>query len=63
MAKSGATVAEDFLVPLRRLAERSIDAVAGREPSLRLIYGGKSAHSRTGVDVVPWEEIHSLSWT
>ncbi len=62
-AKSGATVAEDFLVPLRRLAERSIDAVAGREPSLRLIYGGKSAHSRTGVDVVPWEEIHSLSWT
>lgn len=55
-AKSGATVASDFLRPLQRLAESS-------EPARRvLVFGGEDRGRRRGTAILPWREIQAVDW-
>lgn len=56
-AKSGATVAGDFLRPLHRFLPET--------KALRrlLIYGGEAASNRSGIRIVPWHTVQELDWT
>ncbi len=55
-AKSGQTIADDFFTGLREIEFRPPPAAR------RLIYGGDSAHKRSGVEVIPWKDIQKIKW-
>jgi hypothetical protein len=57
--KSGATVSDDFLDPLDRLA-RHVAQKTGDAPRRALVYGGVERQSRTGCEIVPWNELPAL---
>lgn len=61
-AKSGATVAADFLRPLARLRETLTERTPHLEVDARLVYGGETRQDRTSASVLPWREIQSLGW-
>jgi len=60
--KSGQTVAEDFFAGLEAFG-RQVGA-SPRTPKVRgaLVYGGDQAQTRSGVDVIPWSQIHAYDW-
>lgn len=60
--KSGATVAADFFVGLDEFRRRHGQQTAPREAVTRLIYGGATGQSRSGVEVIPWHHVHEHSW-
>lgn len=60
--KSGATVASDFLVPLRDFADRAGAELPHLDTLLRLIHGGADAGLRRGVELVPWTRIQDVEW-
>lgn len=55
--KSGATVASDWLMGLQQWLDLA-GSTAGKPT---LVYGGQERQSRSGVDVLPWQEIGSLA--
>jgi predicted AAA+ superfamily ATPase len=60
--KSGATVATDFLAPLRRVGALAAAADPSFDVTRRLVYGGTEALVREGVDIVPWSAVASARW-
>lgn len=60
--KAGATVNQDYFKGLRRLHDILEDGTDHREVLSRLIYGGNDRQSRSGTDVVPWDQIADLDW-
>jgi hypothetical protein len=60
--KSGATVASDFLAPLRDFADRAGAELPDLDTFLRLIHGGADAGFRHGVELVPWTRIQDVEW-
>lgn len=61
-AKSGETVASDFLEPLARFKELVEGPGRATRAEAVLVYGGKTRQQRTAVTILPWSEIHSHSW-
>ncbi|MEZ5330740.1 MAG: ATP-binding protein [Thermoanaerobaculia bacterium] len=61
-AKSGATVAGDFLRPLALLREVLTERTPQLEVDARLVYGGETRQDRTTASVLPWREIQSVDW-
>ncbi|MGH9381936.1 MAG: hypothetical protein ACRD2Z_15170 [Thermoanaerobaculia bacterium] len=55
-AKSGATVAGDFLRPLHRFLPET------EELRRLLVFGGDDASRRSGIRIVPWREIQGVRW-
>lgn len=60
--KSGATVASEHMAAVRRFVENQVTDADEREVVARLVYGGNARQRRTGVDVVPWNEVQSVAW-
>lgn len=59
-AKAGQTVTSDMLRTIRRAAE----ALGPKEPpETVVVYGGHARQDRTGMTVLPWNELHEHSWT
>lgn len=60
--KAGATVAADWLDPLRRVCEQ----LAAASPPVRatpvLVYGGEEAQTRDGVRIVPWSQLSTVDF-
>lgn len=61
-AKSGATVAGDFLTNLRTLGERLPSEQPHLQAELRLVYGGTGGGVREGVELVPWDRVQEVEW-
>lgn len=61
--KSAATLAGDFFRGLETFGRHLADRREAGEASLRLVYGGDQAQRRGGVEVVPWEGLHTRDWT
>lgn len=62
-AKSGATIASDWLPPLATLAgELSAAHKGAPEPQPRIIYGGNRKQVRDKSEVIPWHEIQQVPW-
>ena len=59
-AKSGATVASDFFVSLRRLS--GLLAGVGRRTRNVVVYAGTTKQRRNDTLVLPWNEIASTKW-
>ena len=57
-AKSGRTLNPEFFQHLLGLGKGLQGAVAG----LRLVYGGESAATRSGVEVWPWRKLQGAGW-
>jgi len=60
--KSGATLAPDFFRGPAQFAERVNRTLPHIQPVPRLVYGGDRRETRTGVDVVPWDEVQNVEW-
>ena len=60
--KSGATLAEDFLPQLRAFADRVAEQWPHLQPVPRLLYGGNRRETRSGIEVIPWQEVQSADW-
>jgi len=60
--KSAATVASDFFGPLGKFGAWVQEQQADAEYVARVVYGGETAQRRSGVDVVPWRELHERVW-
>ncbi len=60
--KSGATVASEFFKGLEAFVGRAPEG-GGASAKARLLYGGDTGQQRSAVDVIPWREIQSRSWT
>jgi len=61
-AKSGATVAPDFFVSLRRLGEDLAARGDARKYRPIVVYGGRERQRRSDVDVLPWRSIQEIAW-
>jgi len=61
--KSGATIAGDFFSHLITFAEELEAQDPRLGQTLRLVYGGERAQTRRGVEVIPWTDVQSVSWT
>jgi len=61
-AKSGGTVASDFVRALDRLPAMVGKAALGRELVRRLVYGGEEPQRRTSLDVIPWHAVQDVDW-
>jgi predicted AAA+ superfamily ATPase len=59
-AKSGQTVTSDMLAAPTRISE-TLSALGAVQPLVA--YGGTVRQDRTGLTVVPWNELHTLDWT
>ncbi|OGQ79174.1 MAG: hypothetical protein A2289_03125 [Deltaproteobacteria bacterium RIFOXYA12_FULL_58_15] len=60
--KSGATVADDFFAPLRRVHELVSSKVPGAEVECRVVFGGEHGQRRTDTKVIAWSDLDSLGW-
>jgi hypothetical protein len=60
--KSGQTVGSDFLRGLRAFQERMEGGSAHGQLRPRLIYAGDERQRRTGIDVIPWTQLHEVAW-
>ncbi len=60
--KSGATVNTDFFRGLHRLTEILAEAQDHRGTRSRMIYGGEMQQRRSGIDVVPWNQLTDFDW-
>ena len=61
-AKSGATVAGDFVTTLRDLVPKLRTALAPRAVEGRVVYGGSARQLREEILVLPWSEIDAVPW-
>jgi uncharacterized protein len=61
-AKSGATVTSDALKVLDAVSSRITQAGESRPVQRRLVYGGDSTYTRSGVDVVSWSNVQEQPW-
>lgn len=61
-AKAGATVAADFFLGLRALAERLRALGEQQQIESRILYGGEEPQARTDVAVIPWHRIADEAW-
>jgi len=59
-AKSGETIAGDFLDALKRFDETVNGALEGRPIRRVLVYGADRGEERTSARVIPWRAAHSL---
>ena len=60
--KSGATVDESFLRPLRRFKELLAESANTHPPTTRLVFGGDRGQSRKGTECVGWRDLHRSTW-
>ena len=60
--KSGATVASDWFTALAALPELLARGDPHRTVEARLIYGGETGQTRSGVQVIPWREVQEVEW-
>lgn len=61
-AKSGATLASDFLPPLRDFLARAGERLPHRDVEARLVFGGGEGQTRHGVRAIPWSGIQDVEW-
>jgi uncharacterized protein len=61
-AKSGATVADDFLEGLRELDGRLARARDRRSRQSYVIFGGDAPQRRSDVTILPWSRIQDPAW-
>ena len=61
-AKSGATVAGDFMRPVERLADLVRKREKARDVTTRVVYGGNAAHTRLQTAIVPWAAVDRVKW-
>lgn len=61
-AKSGATVAPDFFVSLRRLGEDLAARGDARKYRPVVVYGGREGQRRSDIEVLPWRSIQEIAW-
>ena len=62
-AKSGATIASDWLPALTTLSSQLGTSSQGQTtPQLRVIYGGDRRQARSDGEIIPWREIQQTSW-
>lgn len=61
-AKSGATVARDFLRPLTRLREVLAERAPHVTVDARLVYGGDEPQQRSDATVIPWRAVQGVEW-
>lgn len=57
--KAGQTVTSDMLQPARRIVEAMGEAT---DAEAFVVYGGSDAQSRSGVRLVPWNELGDQGW-
>ncbi len=60
--KSGATVAEEFLKPLRRVTELVAGTAEHRALVPRLVFGGETGQRRRDVAVIAWTKMGTVGW-
>ena len=60
--KSGATVHESFLRPLRRFEALLAESAAAHPPTTRLVFGGDGGQTRAGTECVGWRDLHRATW-
>ena len=61
-AKSGATIASDFLTNLIAFGEATGEQYPHLRAELRLIHGGAQRGRRDDVELIPWEDIQAFEW-
>lgn len=61
-AKSGATVAGDFVQGVERLASIVRERAPHLPVSTRVVHGGDAAQRRGETAIVPWHAIHEVEW-
>ena len=61
-AKSGGTIAADFLGGFQRLADALGTASSGRTLETVLVYGGDAEQARLGSRVLPWSRLERVRW-
>lgn len=61
-AKSGATIAGDFLTSLTRFAAEVEEQQPHLDYQPRLVYGGDTTQRRSQALVIPWQALHEQRW-
>lgn len=57
--KAGQTVTQDLLRGSQRAIE---DLRRAHQVEPYLVYGGQETQTRTGLQVLPWQDVHSVAW-
>ena len=60
--KSGATLDESFLRPLRRFEALLSETAAAHRPTKRLVFGGDRGQTRAGTECIGWRDLHLSTW-
>ncbi len=61
-AKSGATIAADWLAPLRQFAEQMAKGSRPRQVEARVVFGGDAGQARSNAALVAWRDVAGLQW-